>query len=215
MTQYHFPFRKLFIFCYAESSLVHAGFLCLQWVRSYPTLQCTGFSLQLVLFLWSRGFSSCSAPAQCSGLPSSRAQASVAAAYQLSARGSQALEHRLQYLQRTSSVLGAPELRAQASVAAAHQLSAQGSRALEHRLSSCSARALVAPQHVGFSWTRDWTHVPCMDRWILIHYHQGSPTQYHFLVTVHIQISPVIPQSSLYNLIFSWPAIQFRITYCV
>ena len=102
-----------------------------------------------------------------------------------------------------------------ASVVAAHQLSTHGSRALKHRLSSCSAWALVAPQHVRFSQTRDWTRVPCMGRWILIHYHQGSPTQYHFLVIVRIQISPVIPQSSLYNLIFSWPAIQFKITYCI
>ena len=25
---------------------------------------------------------------------------------------------------------------------------------------------LVAPQHVGTSWTRDRTHVPCIGRWI-------------------------------------------------
>ena len=43
--------------------------------------------------------------------------------------------------------------------------------------SSCSMRAqclwhvgLAAPWHVGSSQIRDGTHVPCMDRWILIHY---------------------------------------------
>ena len=42
--------------------------------------------------------------------------------------------------------------------------------------SSCGSRAqelwrtgLVAPQHVGSSWTRDWTCVPCIGRWILNH----------------------------------------------
>ena len=29
---------------------------------------------------------------------------------------------------------------------------------------------LVAPQHVGSSWTRDWTHVSCIGRWILYHW---------------------------------------------
>ena len=29
-----------------------------------------------------------------------------------------------------------------------------GSQALEHRLSSCGVRALVAPRHLGSSWTR-------------------------------------------------------------
>ena len=37
-----------------------------------------------------------------------------------------------------------------------------GSWALELRLSSCGA-----PQHVGSSWTRDQTRVPCVGRWIL------------------------------------------------
>ena len=26
---------------------------------------------------------------------------------------------------------------------------------------------LVAPWHMESSWTRDWTHVPCIDRWFL------------------------------------------------
>ena len=44
-----------------------------------------------------------------------------------------------------------------------------GSRALQCRLSSCGARALVAPRHVGSSRTRDRTRVPCIGRWILNH----------------------------------------------
>ena len=42
--------------------------------------------------------------------------------------------------------------------------------------SSCSTYAqwwwctdLAALQHVGSSWTRDWTHVPCVGRWIPVH----------------------------------------------
>ena len=44
-----------------------------------------------------------------------------------------------------------------------------GSRTLERRLSSCGARGLVAPQHVGSSRTRAQTCVPCIGRWILNH----------------------------------------------
>ena len=39
---------------------------------------------------------------------------------------------------------------------------------LKHRLSSCGMD-LVALWHVGSSWTRDWTHVPFIDRQILKH----------------------------------------------
>ena len=49
-------------------------------------------------------------------------------------------------------------------------------RPLEGRLSSCAAQTLVPPQYVGSSWTRDQTHVPCIGRQILIHYHQASPS---------------------------------------
>ena len=41
-----------------------------------------------------------------------------------------------------------------------------GSRALKRRLSSCGARALVAPQHVGFSWSRAQTCVPFFFKFI-------------------------------------------------
>ena len=37
------------------------------------------------------------------------------------------------------------------------------------RLSSCGHTGLVAPQHVESSLTRNWTHVPCIGRQILIH----------------------------------------------
>ena len=53
---------------------------------------------------------------------------------------------------------------AQASVVAAHGLSSCGSWAPERRLSSCGARGLVAPPHVGSSWTRDQINVPCILR---------------------------------------------------
>ena len=36
--------------------------------------------------------------------------------------------------------------------------------ALEHRLRMCGATDLVAPQHVGFSWIREWTCVSCISR---------------------------------------------------
>ena len=38
-----------------------------------------------------------------------------------------------------------------------------------HGLSSCGAWCLVASRHVESSQTRDWTHVPYIGRWILIH----------------------------------------------
>jgi len=46
----------------------------------------------------------------------------------------------------------------QASAVAAHGLSSCSSRALEHRLNSCGA-GFSCLWHVGFSWTRDLTHV--------------------------------------------------------
>ena len=46
-----------------------------------------------------------------------------------------------------------------------------GLRAPEHRLSSCAKHTgLVAPRHVEFFQTRDWTHVPHIDRQILNHW---------------------------------------------
>ena len=41
---------------------------------------------------------------------------------------------------------------------------------LERGLSSRGAWTLIAPQHVESSQTRDWTHVPCIGRWILNHW---------------------------------------------
>ena len=40
---------------------------------------------------------------------------------------------------------------------------------LKRRFSSCGARGLVAPRHVGSSWIRDRTRVPCIGRRILNH----------------------------------------------
>ena len=53
--------------------------------------------------------------------------------------------------------------------------------------SSCGARA-VAPQHVESSWTRDWTHVPCIGRQILIH--QGSPRD-SFISSIMVCVSHI------------------------
>ena len=49
-------------------------------------------------------------------------------------------------------------------------LSSCGLWALECRLSRCGIRGLVALWHVGSSWTRDLTSVPCIGRWILNHW---------------------------------------------
>ena len=56
-----------------------------------------------------------------------------------------------------------------ASVVAVRGLISCGLRALELWLSSCGA-VLVVLQHVGSSWTRDRTSVPCIARWILNHW---------------------------------------------
>ena len=42
--------------------------------------------------------------------------------------------------------------------------------ALESRFSRCGAWALVDPQHVGWSQTKDRTRVPCSGRQILNHW---------------------------------------------
>ena len=96
-------FIYLFIFGCIGSSWQHAGLSLVAASRGYSSLQCTGFSLQWLLLLWSTdsrrvGFSSCGMQAQ--------------------------------YLWRTG---------------------------------------LVAPQHVGSSWTRARTCVPCIGRRILNH----------------------------------------------
>ena len=51
----------------------------------------------------------------------------------------------------------------------ARRLSSCGLRALECRLSSWWCMGLVAPWHVGSSWTRARTCVPCIGRRILNH----------------------------------------------
>ena len=51
----------------------------------------------------------------------------------------------------------------------------------EQGLSSCGA-GLVALQHVGSSWTRDWIHVSCIGRWILYHRAMREAPMYVFFV---------------------------------
>ena len=62
------------------------------------------------------------------------------------------------------SCCGALPLSVRASVVVAHELSSHGSQAqqLWHT-------GLVVPWHVGSSWTRAQTHVPCISRRILNH----------------------------------------------
>ena len=63
---------------------------------------------------------------------------------------------------------GAQVLGVWASSAVALRLGSCASWALEHRLGSCGPRDLVAPWHVGSSWTMDRTHVHCIGRQIPI-----------------------------------------------
>ena len=63
----------------------------------------------------------------------------------------------------------APALGTWASVVVTHGLSSCGSQALEHRLSNGWLTGLVAPRHVGSSWTRAQTRVPCTGRQIHNH----------------------------------------------
>ena len=65
------------------------------------------------------------------------------------------------------SYRGAQALGARASVTGAHRLSSCGSRALEHRRKSCGAG--VSCSIACRIFLRDWTHVPCIGRQILIH----------------------------------------------
>ena len=50
-----------------------------------------------------------------------------------------------------------------ASLGAEHRLQARGPQQLQHT-------GLLAPWHVGSSWPRDQTRVPCSGRWILNHW---------------------------------------------
>ena len=59
----------------------------------------------------------------------------------------------------------------------AQQLWLVGSRAQAQQL---WRTGLVAPWHVGSSWIRDQTHVPCIGRWILNHCATREVLQMHF-----------------------------------
>ena len=58
-------------------------------------------------------------------------------------------------------------LTAVSSLVAEHRLQAHGLSQLQH---VSSLAVLVALRHMGSSWTRDRTHVPCIGRWILNHW---------------------------------------------
>ena len=45
----------------------------------------------------------------------------------------------------------------------------------------CTCIGLVTLQHLGSSWTRDWTHVPCIDRQILNQWTTGEVWGIHCL----------------------------------
>ena len=45
---------------------------------------------------------------------------------------------------------------------------------LQSTVSVAVAHRLRCPRHVGFSWARDRTHVPCTGRWILYHWTTGN-----------------------------------------
>ena len=102
------------------------------------------FSVALGLYCWAWSFSSC-----CEwGL------LFVAVHGFLTAVASLVVEHRL--------------LGAQASAVAATGL-VTGAQRLLAVAQEVQSTGSVALQHVGSSWTRDWTHVPCIGRQILIH----------------------------------------------
>ena len=56
----------------------------------------------------------------------------------------------------------------------------QASAAVAQRLRGCGLQSpgsvAVTQGHAESSWTRDWTHGPCVDRWITTPWHQGSPS---------------------------------------
>ena len=47
----------------------------------------------------------------------------------------------------------------------------------------------VAPWHVGSSWTRDRTHVPCIGRRILNHWTTREVLTFHFLLIKYVRLS--------------------------
>ena len=53
---------------------------------------------------------------------------------------------------------------------------------------------LVAPEHVESSQTRDQTHVPCIDRQILIHGTTKEVLFFSFLTVAHIRLTSLTPQ---------------------
>ena len=61
----------------------------------------------------------------------------------------------------------------------AHYLWFPGSRA---QAQSLWHRSLAATQHMGSSWTRDWTCVSCIGRWILYHWATWEAQLFYFYI---------------------------------
>ena len=56
---------------------------------------------------------------------------------------------------------------------------------LEHLLSSCGTRAQLLCSMWESSWTRDWTHVSCIHRWIRYHWvTRGAPPHFIYLFII-------------------------------
>ena len=49
-------------------------------------------------------------------------------------------------------------------------LQSSGSRVYRLQQMRHAGSVVVPHRHVGYSWTRDWTRVSCIDRWILNHW---------------------------------------------
>ena len=74
-------------------------------------------------------------------------------------------------------------LGSQASVVAACRLGRRCQQALEWVLAAVVHR-LRCSRHVGSSWTRSWTRIPCTDGQILSLHHQGSPSLHFYMLCV-------------------------------
>ena len=64
-----------------------------------------------------------------------------------------------------------------------------GAWTLEHWSSTGGTQAWAALQHVGSSWTRDQTYVPCIGRQILNHWTTREVLSYRFLLITVIFIA--------------------------
>ena len=65
-------------------------------------------------------------------------------------------------------------------------LGAQASVVAARRLSTCGTWTTVALRHMGSSWIRDPTHVPCTGRWIPIHCTTREVKVFHEIFLLYI-----------------------------